>query len=169
MISETHPQITDEPYEPTRELEHGLRKFDVEVEANTKFDRVFQDESGLQASNRQFEITFNGNFANVIETITPRGVVMSFRGDRGLASTSLLSWAHMFGIPTKLWSSSSNAFDSVSNSRIDLTAEWYQPTALDTGFLEVRKELIDGLFDSRRLRLNPLEEAASDFLLDAFQ
>lgn len=158
MISETHPQITDEPYKPTHGLELGLRKFEVETQVSRKLDQVIRDGSGMSGTNSQYKISFHGDSAYVIETVIPQGLMMSIEGDRGLAAMALLSYARTFGVPTELRSDEPESSGSGQGFPTDTTAEWYSSELLDTGFLEVRKEVLEGLFDCKNLQLSTLEE-----------
>jgi len=157
------PAVTDTPYEPDPELRTYLEEAGQEIHLTDKSVTSFELLGGLDARQEKYNVEYEGFSLSATETQSPVGVFISLDGHLGLAATTHLVSALVHGQITQVYSDEAPPPDGWSERYQDLTAEWYQPKAVDAGLPEKRLSS-SRAFEAERLTVEQLEEWADTWL-----
>ena len=161
-------QVTKDPYTPGEELESLINNELEDVRVSYTSDTEIDLPAGLTAQQRDYEMTLRDDGDEFVlsgtETASGIGMFLSLEGHLGFAAGIILSHALILGQPTQIYTDEGLSGDPVFDEYQDLTAEWYQPAAVDNGLPEARLSQRTADLEATKISLNEIERYARHWL-----
>jgi hypothetical protein len=140
-MNQADTQITDTAYDPDDELRDLLDDL-ATVRVSYGSDHEIDLPGELTALQRDYEMVFveDGDEFTLsgTETTGSLGMFLSLEGNLGFAAGIVLQHALILGEPTQCYTDETVPSDPSLGRYQDLTAEWYQPAAVEQGIHEAR-------------------------------
>jgi hypothetical protein len=150
--------ISGEPYQPDDDLRELLEAFQRSARLVDKSEQEIEA-MGTRAIRTTYRLEHDDVDADVTETQSIVGVLVSADGAIGLLAANVLASALRYGTPTLVYTDEVD-LTPVETYR-DVTVEWYNEEVQDEEFLESRREQHAG---REAIEIETLEDMAEIYL-----